>query len=114
MRAWSILSGQLVWEMWFPTFASPPTLDVTPIELHHLKAKMILVFGGLHLYGVSSADGEILWKTNTANARCAQIFLQKGSCCMHVDVREKNQIWVGVKDHHMSRWHVQLEEGFNR
>ncbi|KAI5083399.1 hypothetical protein GOP47_0003142 [Adiantum capillus-veneris] len=68
LRAWSITNGDLTWETRFPPFASPPTLDVTPIQIHHLQAKMLLIFGGLQLYGVSSADGEILWRTNTANA----------------------------------------------
>ena len=30
---------------------------------------MILVFGDGMLYGVSSADGEILWETDTSSAR---------------------------------------------
>ncbi|MCO5610303.1 hypothetical protein L7F22_064539 [Adiantum nelumboides] len=77
LRAWSITNGDLIWKTSFPPFASPPTLDVTPIDIHHLKAKMLLILGGLQLYGISSADGEILWRTNIANASQGGMFSLK-------------------------------------
>ncbi|KAH7302061.1 hypothetical protein KP509_23G054700 [Ceratopteris richardii] len=64
LRAWNFMDGELIWETRFPRFSFPPTLDVKPIEIHHLKAKIITVLEGPRLYGVSDRDGQIIWRTN--------------------------------------------------
>ncbi|KAF5726190.1 ER membrane protein complex subunit 1 [Tripterygium wilfordii] len=66
LRAWKLTDGQMVWETYLPGNQQSKSLLVVPSNLKVEKDNLILVFSKGCLHGISSIDGEVLWKRDFA------------------------------------------------